>query len=105
MKYKAYLKQSGEGCDYTIACGQKVIDLKSNGLVGAQNELFKIIKEEYIGESLLEYCEIYEINQTSVIDLNVWYASFRVEDMEKEQRKIEESELKELERLKKKYEK
>lgn len=29
MKYYAYLKQKGEGCDYTIGCAQTIITMNS----------------------------------------------------------------------------
>lgn len=29
MKYYAYLKQEGEGCDYTIGCGNTLITLNA----------------------------------------------------------------------------
>lgn len=38
MKYKAYLYQEG-GCDYTIGCGIRVIDIEASNIEEAQKEL------------------------------------------------------------------
>jgi hypothetical protein len=42
-KFVAYLKQGG-GCDYTIACGCKLIDLKSDYLGGCLEEIKLFLK-------------------------------------------------------------
>ena len=43
MKYKAYLKQDGEGCDYTIGCGQTIVELQANNKEEAKEKLTQLI--------------------------------------------------------------
>jgi hypothetical protein len=42
MKYVAYLKQDGEGCDYTIGCGLEMVKLKSD--IGQRKDLTKYVR-------------------------------------------------------------
>ena len=37
-QYAAYVKESGEGCDYTIGCGNKLVPLVAEKLVDAWEE-------------------------------------------------------------------
>lgn len=58
MKFKLYLKQSGEGCDYMIGCGSKMINLRSTSreaaLEEAKNEIAERTHSECeIGEAIL----------------------------------------------------
>jgi hypothetical protein len=43
MEYKAYLKQNGEGCDYTIGCGQTVISIDAQNVLEAKQKLYQKI--------------------------------------------------------------
>ncbi len=38
MSYYLYMNQSGEGCDYTIGCGQKLLALKASTIEEAIEE-------------------------------------------------------------------
>lgn len=72
-KYKAYLVQSGEGCDYTIGCAQTVINIEANNMEEAKEKLTEIIKEEYYDFQELESAELYECNQVFKMPLNDIY--------------------------------
>lgn len=104
MIYKAYLIQS-EGCDYTIGCGNVIINLSSNNLVDAKKELEEIIYEKYsINEREIEHAYLYEIN--NVIPIGVKEITDRKNQHIKETNEflIRNKELAELQRLKNKYE-
>lgn len=104
MKYKAFLTQSG-GCDYTIACGQKVINIEANNILEAKEKLIEIIEENYTGEMELSKCEIFEINEVVVCNLHDIYK--RIEDAKyrEEQSAKDKKEYEEFLRLKNKFEK
>jgi len=97
MEYKAYLKQNGEGCDYTIGCAQTVISIDAQNILEAKQKLYQKIKEEYSCE--IDFCEIYEINQIVLCDLGEIFT----ENLELENQRVEEHERKEFERLKAKF--
>ena len=99
MKYKAHLIQDGEGCDYTIACGQEVIDIDADNLDDAMGMLVDIIQEEYINDRTLFHCELYEITDILSVDLDKVYNHAP----KKEKAQITIS-MAEYERLTKKYE-
>jgi len=103
MIYKAYLRQSGEGCDYTIGCAQTVINIDAQSIDDAKQKLYHVIEENYTGERELELCELYEINEVITCDLHELYK--RIDDAEYaiEQQRKEDLERKEFERLKAKF--
>jgi len=103
MIYKAYLKQYGEGCDYTIGCAQTVINIEAQSLDDAKEKLYQEIKG-YVGELELELCELYEINNVVVCDLKEWYKRIYDAGYAIEQQRKEYLEHKEFERLKAKFE-
>jgi len=45
MTYCLYMRQEGEGCDYTIGCAQKLVYLKANDIRNACQESMKIMSE------------------------------------------------------------
>jgi len=47
MKFYLWLKQSGEGCDYTIGCGQRLVLLNAETMEQARTEADKTM--EYYG--------------------------------------------------------
>lgn len=60
-KFIAVLHQSG-GCDYTIECGTKVIDIDGvTNMEEAKSQLKQIMAEEYTGDSELVGATIYEV--------------------------------------------
>lgn len=42
--FKVYIKQDGEGCDYTIGCGNTLVELKSTDIEVAKVEVLKFIE-------------------------------------------------------------
>jgi len=75
MIYKAYLKQSGEGCDYTIGCAQTIIDIEAQSIDEAKQKLYQEIEESYTGEQELELCELYEINEVVICEAHLYPTS------------------------------
>ena len=71
MKYIAHLKQSGDGCDYTIACTHKIIELPDCANLDEANQvMLRIIRDDYSYEDqMLELCVIHEVNESRAINL------------------------------------
>lgn len=104
MKYKAYLKQEDEGCDYTIGCAQTVIDIEATSMEEAKQKLTDTIIEEYsYDEGILDSAELYECNKVFVLPVGEIYAKKEQLKQWEEQRQQEESERREYERLKQKF--
>jgi len=74
MVYKAYIKQAGEGCDYTIGCAQTVLHLNANTMSDAIKEVEELMDENYFDDQSLEKCEIYEINEVRELDTSDFYS-------------------------------
>lgn len=103
-KYKAYIHQQGEGCDYTIGCAQTVIDIEANSMDEAKQKLFEEIEESYSHEEQrLESAELYEIEQVFVADMDDIYKRIDNAKYAKEQERKEAKERQEFERLKSKF--
>jgi len=104
-KYVAYMKQAGEGCDYTIGCGTVVKFMKSDNIQDAKKEAREIL--EYYGcnpgsERELSDFLIFEIKETFDF-LDEFYSDIiRSKELEK-MRILKDKELKELKRLQNKY--
>lgn len=103
MIYKAYIKQNAEGCDYTIGCGETVITIDATDIDDATEQLCDIIEENYTGERELESCEIYEINNVINYNLKDCYSKISNKHNEDKQKRIDELERIEFERLKEKF--
>ncbi len=54
MKFFLWLKQKGEGCDYTIGCGSKLFELKGDTPGRAVVEASQIIRDYTHDESFLD---------------------------------------------------
>lgn len=105
MKYKAYLYQEG-GCDYTIGCGIRVIDIEASNIEEAHSKLKEEILENYnFSETRLAECELYEVNQVIICDVEDWYDEFAKEKSERDQKLKEDIEYQNYLNLKSKYEK
>jgi uncharacterized protein YbbC (DUF1343 family) len=104
MKYKGYLFQDN-GCDYmATACGYVMIDLKSLTKIEAMNELIEIIKEEFShDERRLSKAQLLEINSIEDINLDELYDKIDEEELNEDIKIKEQEELKEFEKLKKKF--
>lgn len=110
----AYVKQKGEGCDYTIACGETLWYLRAK----TREEAIEELKNRAIGKMGLpecEYCDgywsdntlasimLFEVSSEMLIPIDTWYAN-ALEHAEAAKAEIkEEAERNELERLKEKY--
>lgn len=103
MKYKAYLKQHGEGCDYTIGCGQEMVTIEAKDSVEAKEKLIQLIKEQYNGERSLETCELYECSNVFEIDTDEIYNEMEQDRKNEEAERILQQEKAEFERLNKKF--
>jgi hypothetical protein len=103
MKYKAYLKQSGEGCDYTIGCAQKVINIEATNMEEAKQKLAKKLPDYGVSERPIETAEIYEVNTVFAFDTNAFYDEIENKDKLEAQRIQDEVERREYERLKRKF--
>lgn len=70
--YYLVMSQDGEGCDYTIGCGTKIVPLKSSSIEGARAELPSILKYHDVGhpEKLLKAC--YIVKFAEAYDYNAW---------------------------------
>lgn len=101
--YKAYLNQ-GQGCDYTIGCGLRVIDITANSMEDAKQKLAETIAEEYsYDEGRLEKAELYEVEQVFVMDLKAIYQKVADDRNAEKQREKDAKEKAEFERLKSKF--
>ena len=98
-KFIAVIHQSG-GCDYTIACGTKVIELESTDIDSANTEISSIIEEEYPSDMGIESVVLYEVKSTHEIDIESIYSEIsnknRLSDVDREEKE-------EYERLKRKF--
>jgi hypothetical protein len=103
MTYKAYLKQYAEGCDYTIGCAQTVIEIEAKNINEAKQKLFEEIQENYTWDKKLEFCELYEIKKTVICNLKEWYNQIYEAANIIENKRKEDLERKEYERLKLKF--
>ncbi len=103
MKYKAYLKQDG-GCDYTIGCGREVIDIDADSIKDAKEKLATIVFEDYNhSETKLDEIELFEVNETWIIDVNEIYTKIKQQKELNRIRTQEEFDRAELMRLKRKF--
>jgi len=101
--YKAYLFQ-GQGCDYTIGCGETIIDVPANSMEEAKKKLVEIIKEEYSHEERqLESAKIFEVEQSFDIDMKSIYNKINEDREIKSKQESIERERVEFERLKAKF--
>ena len=103
MTYKAYLKQHGEGCDYTIGCGQLTVTIEARDSDEAKKKLIELVKEEYTGEYALDTCELYECSNVFVIDTHKIYGKIEQDRKDEEAERVLQQEKAEFERLNKKF--
>lgn len=104
MKFIAYLKQCGGGCDYTIGCGQKLIGLDAQTWDEARAEVRKLLAEDYShDESLLETVTIYEVKTALRVPVDEWYAEIEDEGNEAQEARDKENRRREYERLKREF--
>lgn len=100
-KFIVVLHQSG-GCDYTIECGTKIIDLESTDIDSTHSEISEII-EDYTGELSLESVKLYEIKGEHDIDIDAIYDTIENKVNSRKEADIDRKEREEYGRLSKKY--
>ena len=100
MKYYAYLKQNGEGCDYTIGCAQTIITIEAKNDNDAREKLTTEIIENYIGE--LELSKVLLFKEPIDFDLKSVYSELKrkKEDSSKKMQHLKD--LDDFERLRRK---
>ena len=104
MKYKAYLQQTGEGCDYTIGCGKRVINIEADSMEEAKQKLTSEILENYgHDESMIDNAELYEINKVFQMPIGAIYDKRDDLKAQETQKQINEADRKDFERLKQKF--
>jgi hypothetical protein len=101
MKYLLAIRGTGEGCDYTIGCNQKILTIEAENLEDALVQA----EEYYIQRGGPEYIESISIcDILAELDVErVWAERLREEE-ELEEEDLRAQELAELNRLKAKYE-
>jgi hypothetical protein len=102
-KFVAYLQQNG-GCDYTIACGCKLINLKSDHVGGCLDEIENLLQYQYYGEQELYKVTLIEVVGQKNVDVKAIYKDIKKKKVasEDEQKRIKDYE--EYQRLKKQFE-
>ena len=119
MKYIALIEQQNPGCDYTIGCGKKWIELKADDKESAFAELKAIIigKRDdgytvgydglYWGDSALSEVTLLEVSNTIPIAISYWYKDAQQlladEKKQRDAQLVEIQEHLEYVRLKDKY--
>ena len=105
--FMAYLTQRGEGCDYTIGCGRKMVNLKAKTREDAIKEVEALINGTndeggYSDDSELSKCVLIEGTQEDM-PLKKWYKEIEDEEKQAQTKEKEDKERAEFERLQKKF--
>ncbi len=114
-KFVTYYVQSG-GCDYTIACGEKLGDVfeaenMDEALKAEEKHLRRHYRdrgedEDELPDRFYETIAIYEVTgETGAVDLEALSKVLKSETKEREKREEETKERTEFERLKQKFDK
>lgn len=103
MKYLLYLKQNGEGCDYTIGCGETLIEIKA----AYDNDAIDVAKYEildnYTGDQKIIKAIL--IKNSEVLPVHNWYKQKEEEDRIQKLKEENEEEYNQYIKLKEKFEK
>lgn len=81
----AVLEQAGEGCDHTIACGVKVVNMRANTPDEAVEEAKEIAQDYQSVENRLKSLKIIAVASTLNAPLDSWYAKFEQDRKDLEQ--------------------
>lgn len=95
--FLVYLEGAGEGCDYTIACNQKLTQLKAQTLEAATAEVVAMNLTE------IKRARIIEASLIQPVDVDQWKRDAAEAQRKAESARAEARERAELERLSKKY--
>lgn len=116
MLYQVIIEQEGDGCDYTIGCGTRVLEFERNA---TPNEVLAEVQQALLGEKNrlhgdlediahhLRDGEIRTIQVTQVVgqlDLKLVRAELRKVDAAARRQAAEAAERAEYERLRRKFE-
>lgn len=117
-RFIVHIKQSGGGCDYTIACGIRMVTILADNMNQACDRFISMLGPNfesndvdwtddyggYYDEQSLENATIFEVVSATIIDVSEVYKDLsKVAELQK-RLKIEADEKEEYERLKKKFE-
>ena len=104
MRFFLYMKQEG-GCDYTIACGHRLDELKgATTIEQARVKAEEIFEDCGVGGSVeLAIAQILHVADVESIDLDARDARMAEQDRQRKARDTEAQERAELERLSNKY--
>lgn len=97
----------GEGCDYTIACGQILLPLKSENLEDVREEVKEKVKyygcwPDDRGRGGLKILKVFEVSNTYDFRDEIYSKFLNIQKKKKEE-EIRIKELRQLEELQKKY--
>lgn len=98
----ALLKQAGEGCDYTIACGKTYVKLAATDWDSAMEEAKELVRENYTGDRALSDFALLDVAGAKEVDVDAWYAEFEEDERREREAKDATKDRAELERLAKK---
>lgn len=86
-QYAVYLEQDGEGCDYTIGCGSKLVMLDAKTAEDAIEECRRFIPAEHTHESEIKSATLVLVG--GKLPVGDWYAEV-AQRKEAEQAKADE---------------
>lgn len=76
MQFLARLTQFGEGCDYTIACGQKTVRFEADDSLAAIKYIENLVRDEYAyEEGRLENVELFHVSYELNFDVTALYSA------------------------------
>ena len=110
--FVAYIDQDNRGCDYTIACGKVLWNLRSNNKSDALLELKKMIigeyedgdyEDGYWDEHEIKKAILFEVIDKEEVNIKMWYRQAQDTVDQEKQRQKELEEYAELKRLNQKY--
>ena len=106
-RYIVILDGRGEGCDYTIGCNVKVIEVQAPSDAKAVDQVEKHLQDfgKHYGEECVEKARIFRIPFESSVPFNLErlrQASHQLENIHQEAEQINKERV-EYERLKRKY--
>ena len=82
-QYLALLTQAGEGCDYTIHCGTKIVSLRAETKPEAIEEA-KVLLRNYTGDRRLSKLSILEVAASLAAPVDTWYSEIAKQDRARE---------------------
>ncbi len=103
-KFSVFMLGSGEGCDYTIGCNQKLVELKAKTREEALLEVAKVLDYHGAGspEHRMKKVLLFE-GEPTVFDYDAWCEVRAEARRAEETAEAEKEERAQFERLKKKF--